>query len=69
MHSWQNGTRCLDGMKVLWCNSRLVWLVVEGSIHTWHFFYIQKIYCDLFLLYFILFWHCCLEMEREKRGG
>ena len=26
-HSWQNGTRCRDGLKVLWCHSHLVWLV------------------------------------------
>ena len=34
MHSWQNGTRCRDGVKVLWCHSHLVWLVFEGSIPT-----------------------------------
>ena len=33
-HSWQNGTRCRDGVKVLWCCSYLVWLVFEGSIPT-----------------------------------
>ena len=27
VHSWQNGTRCRDGVKVLWCHSHLVWLV------------------------------------------
>ena len=26
MHSWQNGTRCRDGVNVLWCRSHLVWL-------------------------------------------
>ena len=26
-HSWQNDTRCRDGVKVLWCHSDLVWLV------------------------------------------
>ena len=31
---WQNGTRCRDGMKVLWCHSHLVWLVFEASIPT-----------------------------------
>ena len=31
---WQNGTRCRDGVKVLWCHSHLVWLVFEASIHT-----------------------------------
>ena len=34
VHSWQNGTRCRDGVKVLWCCSYLVWLVFEGSIPT-----------------------------------
>ena len=38
MHTWQNGTRCRDGVKVLWCRSHLVWLVFdfnfEGSIPT-----------------------------------
>ena len=33
-HSWQNGTRCRDGVKLLWCHSHLVWLVFEGSIPT-----------------------------------
>ena len=33
-HSWQNGTRCRDGVNVLWCRSHLVWLVFEGSIPT-----------------------------------
>ena len=31
---WQNGTRCRDGVKVLWCHSHLVWLVFEASIPT-----------------------------------
>ena len=25
VHGWQNGTRCRDGVKVLWCHSHLVW--------------------------------------------
>ena len=33
-HSWQNGTRCRDGVNVLWCRSHLVWLAFEGSIPT-----------------------------------
>ena len=24
--SWQNGTKCRDGVKVMWCRSHLVWL-------------------------------------------
>ena len=35
VHSWQNGTRCRDGVKLLWCHSHLVWLVFEGpSLHV-----------------------------------
>ena len=34
VHGWQNGTRCRDGVKVLWCHSHLVWLVFEASIPT-----------------------------------
>ena len=34
VHSWQNGTRCRDGVNVLWCRSHLVWLVFEGFIPT-----------------------------------
>ena len=30
-HSWQNGTRCRDGVKLLWCHSHLVQLVFEGE--------------------------------------
>ena len=30
----QNGTRCRDGVKVLWCRSHLACLVFEGSIPT-----------------------------------
>ena len=33
-HRWQNGTRCRDGVNVLWRCSHLVWLVFEGSIPT-----------------------------------
>ena len=33
-HSWQNGTRCRDGVNVLQCHSHLVWVVFEGSIST-----------------------------------
>ena len=29
VHSWQNCTRCRDGVEVLWCHSRLVWLVLR----------------------------------------
>ena len=64
MHSWQNGTRCRDGVNALWCRSHLVWLVLEGSIPTCACFHSEN-FCDLFLLPFFF-----LEIERkEKRGG
>ena len=40
-HSWRNGTRCRDAVKVLWCHSHLVWLVYESSIPT---YVVQKLF-------------------------
>ena len=34
VRSWQNGTRCRDGVKVSGYHSHLVWLVFEDSIPT-----------------------------------
>ena len=31
-HSWQNGTRCRDGLKVLWCHSHIAWLAFHSYI-------------------------------------
>jgi len=46
--NWQqNGTRCRDGVKVLWCHSHLVWFVFEASIPTCTCFVLQKSFCDL----------------------
>ena len=36
-HCWQNGTRCKDGMKVLWCHSvqlRLAQFFFGASVHV-----------------------------------
>ena len=44
MHSWQNGTRCRDGVNVLWCCSHLVWLVFEGSIPTCTVFHSENFF-------------------------
>ena len=62
MHSWQNGTRCRDGVNVLWCRSYLVWPVFEGSISTCACFHSEN-FCDLFLLFFL----DCFLVVREKR--
>ena len=67
VHSWQNGTRCRDGVNVLWCHSHLVCQVFEGSIPTCAYFHLETFLCDLFLLF--LFFELFLEMVREKRGG
>ena len=53
VHSWQNGTRCGDGVKVL-CHSHLVWLVFEGSSPTCTCFHSDNFYCELFLLFFFV---------------
>ena len=42
VHSWQNGTRCRDCVKVLRYHSHLVWLVIEGSIPTCACFHSEK---------------------------
>ena len=34
VHSWQNGTRCRNGVNMLQCHLHLVWLIFEGFIPT-----------------------------------
>ena len=65
MHSWQNGTRCRDGVNVLWCRSHLVRLVFERSIPTCTCFPLENFFVTCLCLFLELF----LEMVREKRGG
>ena len=43
-HNWQNGTRCRDGVNVLWCRSHLGWLVFEGSIPTCACFHLENFF-------------------------
>ena len=54
VRSCQNGARCRDGVKVLWCHSHLVLLAFEGFIPT--------------CLNFLLTAFCCflLRMVRKK---
>ena len=47
-HSWQNGTRCRDGVKVLWCRSHLVRLVFEGSSPTCTCFHSESVFVTLY---------------------
>ena len=48
-HSSQNGTRCRDGVKVLWCRSYLIWLVFKGSIPTCACFHLENIFGAFYL--------------------
>ena len=56
VHSWQNGTRCRDGVNVLWCCSHLVPLVFERSIPTCACFHSENFFvtcsCCFFLILF-----------------
>ena len=65
VYSLQNGTRCRDGIKVLWCHSELVWLVLRLlSLHALVF--LQKTFCDLFLLLFYFLF--CIVIYKWKEG-
>ena len=52
-HSWQNGTRCRDGVNVL-CRSHLVWLVFEGSIPTCACFHLENFFVTLREMWFVV---------------
>ena len=66
VHSWQNGTRCRDGVKLLWCHSHLVWLVFEGSIPTCACFHSENFFVTCSCCFFF---GSSLEMVTEKRRG
>ena len=50
VHSWQNGTRCRDGVNVLWCRSHLVRLIFERFIPTCACFHSENFFvtCSFF---------------------
>ena len=66
VHSWQNGTRSTDGVKLLWCCSHLVWLVFEDSIPTYACFHSENFLVTCSCCFFL---YCFLGMVRKKRGG
>ena len=49
VHSWQDGTRCRDGVKLLWCHSHLVWLVFEGPIPTCTGFHLENFFVTSYI--------------------
>ena len=66
VHSWQNGTRCRDGVNVLWCHSHLVCLVFEGSIPTSVCFHSENFFVTCSCCFFCFF-KLFLEMVREEK--
>ena len=66
MHSWQNGTRCRDGVNVL-CLSHLVWLVFEGSIPTCTCFHSENVFVTCSCCFFSLFFRNSKREERQAR--
>ena len=61
MHSWQNGTRCRDGVNVLQCRSHPVF---EGSIPTCTCFHSENFFVTCSCCFFLLFFR---NSKREKR--
>ena len=68
VHSWQNGTRCRDGVNVLWCHSHLVWLVFEGSIPTCACFHSENFFVTCSCCFFLLFFRSSKKEERQAKG-
>ena len=70
MHSWQNGTRCRNGVNVLWYCSHLVRLVYECSIPTCTCFHSENFFvtcsCCFFLVFKIV--HERKEVGKEGEG-
>ena len=64
--SWQNGTRCRDGVNVLWCRSHLVRLVFESFIPTCACSHSENFFVTCSCCFFFNWF---LEIVREKRGG
>ena len=76
-HSWQNGSRCRDGVNVLRCRSHLVWMVFWGFHPYMHLFSFGKLF--LWLVYKTNWFvhlhssHCFLStwgadsLKKEKR--
>ena len=54
VHSWQNGTRCRDGVNVLWCRSHLVWLVFEGPIPTCTCFHSENFFVSFPVVFLLI---------------
>ena len=58
-----NGTRCRDGVKVLWCHSHLVRLVFLGFHPYMHLFSFRKLFVTCSCYFF-----CCLFVLLFRNG-
>ena len=69
-HSWQNGTRCRDGVNVLWCRSHLVRLVFERSIPNMRLFSFGKLLVTCYTLRLVTIskMHCPSNCETSTVG-
>ena len=68
VHSWQNGTRCRDGVNVLWCRFHLVWLVFEGSIPTCACFHSENLFVTCSCCFFLIVFRNGERREVGKEG-
>ena len=66
VHSSQNGTRCRDGVNVLWCRSHLLWLVFKRSIPTCACFHLENFFVTCLCLFFGIVFR---NGKREERWG
>ena len=69
-HSQQNGTRCRDGVNVLWCRSYLVRLVFEHSIPTCACFHLENSFVTCYTLRLVTIskMHCSSNCKTSTVG-
>ena len=67
VHSWQNGTRCSDGVNVLCC-LHLVWLVFKGYIPTCACFPLENFFVTCSCCFFLVFFRSSKREKRQARG-
>ena len=70
VHSWQNGTRCRNGVKVLWCHWFPSSLVAFLGFHPYTcLFSFRKHFLWLVSVLFFCFWFFGLSFRNCKKGG
>ena len=68
VHSWQNGTRCRDGVNVLWCLPILFgWFLRAPSLHVL-VFNLENFFVTCSCYFFLLFFRSSKREERQARG-